>query len=206
MSDQIPLYVGDLPADVAAQYDNSTQIAIDTETTGLNFWRDRLCLVQMTDEFGHLALVQIKPDQRPERLLAILADPKKLKILHFARFDVARIQQSYGVTMKPIFCTKIASKLARTSTERHGLKDLVSTYLGITLDKEKQTSDWGAEQLSKEQLQYAANDVLHLIELKEVLTSLLQREGRLDLAKASFEFLPTLCTFDRLGWEGVFEH
>lgn len=206
MSDQIPLYVGDLPADVAAQYDNSTQIAIDTETTGLNFWRDRLCLVQMTDEYGHLALIQIKPDRRPERLLAILADPKKLKILHFARFDVARIQQSYGVTMKPIFCTKIASKLARTSTERHGLKDLVSTYLGITLDKEKQTSDWGAEQLSKEQLQYAANDVLHLIELKEVLTSLLQREGRLDLAKASFEFLPTLCTFDRLGWEGVFEH
>jgi ribonuclease D len=206
MADNLPLYRGDLPADVAAAYADSRQIAIDTETTGLNFWRDRLCLVQMTDEHGHLAMVQILPGQRPERLLAILTDPDKLKILHFARFDVARLKASYDVTLAPIFCTKIASKMARTSTDRHGLKDLVQNLIGVSLDKEKQTSDWGADRLSPEQLQYAANDVLHLIEIKEILTGLLQREGRLEMAEACFAFLPTLANFDRLGWEGVFEH
>jgi ribonuclease D len=206
MAENLPLYRGDLPPDVAAAYADSRQIALDTETTGLNHWRDRLCLVQMTDEHGRLALVQILPGQRPERLLAILTDPGKLKILHFARFDVARLKQSFDATIAPIFCTKIASKMARTSTDRHGLKDLVQNLIGVTLDKEKQTSDWGADQLSPEQLQYAANDVLHLIEIKEILTELLRREGRLELAEACFTFLPTLANFDRLGWEGIFEH
>jgi ribonuclease D len=206
MADTLPLYRGDLPADVAERYAGSRQIAIDTETTGLNHWRDRLCLVQMTDEHGHLALVQILPGQRPDRLLALLTDPGKLKILHFARFDVARLKQSFDVTIAPIFCTKIASKMARTSTDRHGLKDLVQNLLGVSLDKEKQTSDWGGETLSPEQLQYAANDVLHLIEIKEILTALLQREDRLEIAEACFAFLPTLANMDRLGWEGVFEH
>lgn len=206
MAETLPLYRGDLPEDVAAAYADSRQIALDTETTGLNFWRDRLCLVQLTDEHGRLALVQILPDRRPERLLAILTDPGKLKILHFARFDVTRLKASYGVTIAPIFCTKIASKMARTSTDRHGLKDLVQNLIGVTLDKEKQTSDWGAEDLSQEQLHYAANDVLHLIAIKEILTGLLQREGRLEMAEACFAFLPTLAEFDRLGWEGIFEH
>jgi ribonuclease D len=206
MAETLPLYRGDLPADVAAAYADSRQIALDTETTGLNHWRDRLCLVQMTDEYGRLALVQILPGQRPERLLAILTDPAKLKILHFARFDVARLKQSFDATIAPIFCTKIASKMARTSTDRHGLKDLVQQLIGVSLDKEKQTSDWGADDLSPEQLQYAANDVLHLIEIKEILTALLQREGRLEMAEACFAFLPTLADFDRLGWEAIFEH
>ena len=206
MAEPIPLYHGDLPAEVAAAYGSSRQIALDTETTGLNMWRDRLCLVQMTDEHGRLSLVQIRPGTRPDRLLALLTDPGKVKILHFARFDVARIYQSYGVAIAPVFCTKIASKLCRTSTDRHGLKDLVHALIGVTLDKEKQTSDWGADDLSPEQLHYAANDVVHLIAIKELLTALLEREGRLELAQACFDFLPTQAVFDCLGWEGIFEH
>ena len=206
MAEPLPLYRGDLPADVAARYADSRQIAVDTETTGLNMWRDRLCLVQFTDEHGQLALVQIVPGTRPDRLLDILTDPKKLKIFHFARFDVTRIQQSYGVTVAPIFCTKIASKLCRTSTDRHGLKELVQQIIGVSLDKEKQTSDWGAETLTPEQLHYAASDVLYLIQIKDHLTGLLEREGRIAMAEACFTFMPTLAAFDRFGWEGIFEH
>lgn len=206
MAEPLPLYRGDLPAEIAAAYANSTQIAVDTETTGLNMWRDRLCLVQLTDEHGQLSLVQILPGTRPDRLLDLLTDPGKLKIFHFARFDVTRIKQSYGVTVAPIFCTKIASKMCRTSTDRHGLKDLVQNIVGVSLDKEKQTSDWGADTLSPEQLHYAASDVLYLIAIKETLTEMLKREGRLEMAESCFNFMATLAEFDRLGWEGIFEH
>jgi ribonuclease D len=184
-------------------------VAIDTETLGLKPHRDRLCLVQLSggDGTAHLVKFDGKNYDAP-RLKALLADPKILKIFHFARFDIAVIEHYLGVKTNPIFCTKIASKLARTYTDRHGLKDLVGEFLGIELSKQQQSSDWGAAELSDSQRAYAANDVLHLHAIKAKLDEMLTRVGRQDLAQSAFEFLPTRARLDLLGFEDddIFAH
>jgi ribonuclease D len=198
------LHHGDLPAD----YQAGPVLAIDTETLGLNPHRDRLCLVQLSRGDGDADLVQIAPgDARAPNLERILADPQVLKLFHFARFDIAVLCHRLGVMAQPVWCTKIASKLTRTYTERHGLRDLVRELLGIEISKQQQSSDWGAPNLTEAQLAYAASDVLHLHALKDRLEALLRRENRLDLAKACFDFLPTRARLDLAGWNGdVFSH
>ena len=196
----ITLHQGDLPA--GAGFKGS--VAIDTETLGLKPHRDRLCLVQLSAGDGSAHLVQLKAGVvKAPRLKALLTDENVLKIFHFARFDMAALHHRLGVMTGPVFCTKIASKLARTYTDRHGLKDLVKELLGIEVSKEQQSSDWGADKLSKEQLAYAAQDVLHLHELKRRLDIMLAREGRGELAEACFRFLPTRATLDLLDWGEV---
>ncbi len=202
---KIKLHKGDLPAGLTFP----DGVAIDTETLGLNPHRDRLCLVQLSSGDGTAHLVQFDgKDYGAPRLKALLADPKVLKIFHFARFDIAVLQQYLGVATTPIYCTKIASKLARTYTDRHGLKDLVGELLGIELSKQQQSSDWGASKLSDSQMSYAANDVLHLHALKTKLDAMLSREGRQDLAEAAFNFLPTRARLDLAGFEeeDIFAH
>ena len=202
---KIKLHKGDLPAGLT--FPNG--IAIDTETMGLNPHRDRLCLVQLSggDGTAHLVKFDGKSYEAPN-LKALLADPKILKIFHFARFDVAVLDHYLGVATSPIYCTKIASKLARTYTDRHGLKDLVGEILGIELSKQQQSSDWGAAELSDSQRSYAANDVLHLHAIKARLDEMLARVGRQDLAKAAFGFLSTRAKLDLLGFEDddIFAH
>ncbi|MFA7306338.1 MAG: ribonuclease H-like domain-containing protein [Hyphomicrobium sp.] len=201
---KIKLHKGDLPAGLT--FPNG--IAIDTETMGLNPHRDRLCLVQLSggDGTAHLVKFDGKSFDAPN-LKALLADPKTLKIFHFARFDVAVLEHYLGVVTNPIYCTKIASKLARTYTDRHGLKDLVGEILGIEISKQQQSSDWGAAELSDSQRTYAANDVLHLHALKARLDEMLARTGRQDLAKAAFSFLPIRAKLDLLGFEDdIFAH
>jgi ribonuclease D len=201
---KIKLHKGDLPAGLT--FPNG--IAIDTETMGLNPHRDRLCLVQLSggDGTAHLVKFDGKSYDAPN-LKALLADPKTLKIFHFARFDVAVLEHYLGVVTSPIYCTKIASKLARTYTDRHGLKDLVGEILGIEISKQQQSSDWGAAELSDSQRSYAANDVLHLHALKTRLDEMLARTGRQDLAKAAFGFLPIRAKLDLLGFEDdIFAH
>jgi ribonuclease D len=196
----ITLHRGDLPAD----YDPGPALAIDTETLGLNPHRDRLCLVQVSRGDGGADVVQIVKDgPPPARLMAILADPAVLKIFHFGRFDIAVLEQAFGVRAAPVYCTKIASRLARTYTDRHGLKDLVRELLGVELSKQQQSSDWGADELSKEQLAYAASDVLHLHQLKARLDAMLVREGRMALADACFAFLPARAALDLSGWPEI---
>ena len=181
-------------------------VAVDTETMGLNPHRDRLCLVQLSAGDGQAHLVQLAPF-RPGALVAalnlarLLADPATTKLMHFARFDVAVLQHAFGITVAPTRCTKIAAKLVRTFTDRHGLKDLCRELLGVELSKQQQTSDWGAPDLTSEQLSYAASDVLHLHALWAKLEALLVREDRLELAEACFAFLPTRCRLDLLGYE-----
>ncbi len=202
---KIKLHKGDLPAGLT--FPNG--VAIDSETLGLNPHRDRLCLVQLSSGDGTAHLVQFDgKDYGAPRLKALLADPKVLKIFHFARFDIAVLQQYLGVATTPIYCTKIASKLSRTYTDRHGLKDLVGELLGIELSKQQQSSDWGAAKLSDSQMSYAANDVLHLHALKTKLDAMLSREGRQDLAEAAFNFLPTRARLDLAGFEedDIFAH
>jgi ribonuclease D len=202
---KIKLHKDDLPAGLT--FPNG--VAIDTETLGLNPHRDRLCLVQLSNGDGAAHLVQFDgKDYSAPRLKALLADPKVLKIFHFARFDIAVLQQYLGVATTPIYCTKIASKLARTYTDRHGLKDLVGELLGIELSKQQQSSDWGAANLSDSQKSYAANDVLHLHALKTKLDAILVREGRQGLAEAAFNFLPTRARLDLAGFEedDIFAH
>jgi ribonuclease D len=202
---QIRLHVGDLGADVGF----AGPVAVDTETLGLKPDRDRLCLVQLSGGDGTAHLVQLaRGAPRPPRLSAVLADPGRLKILHFARFDIAVIERHLGVAMAPVYCTKIASKLARTYTDRHGLKDLASEILGIELSKQQQSSDWGADTLSDQQLAYAAADVLHLHALKARLDAMLAREGRTALAEACFRFLPTRARLDLAGFgeDDIFAH
>lgn len=190
----------DLPEDVRF----SGPVAVDTEAMGLDFGRDRLCLVQLSDGGDHIHLVQILPGAAPpERLMRILGDGGVLKLLHFARFDIAMIRKQFGLLMAPIYCTKIASKLARTYTDRHGLKDVVKELLGRDVSKEQQSSDWGADQLSDSQLLYAAADVLHLHALKDRLDAILMREGRMALAQACFDFLPTRALLDLAGWADI---
>ena len=189
-------------------------VAVDTETMGLNPHRDRLCLVQMSSGDGHAHLVQLIPKTLGGRgfdcpnLRAMMADPAVVKLMHFARFDVAVLQHYLDITVAPVRCTKIAARLVRTFTDRHGLKDLCKELLGVELSKQQQTSDWGAVELSSEQLAYAASDVLHLHALWARLEALLIREDRLALAEACFAFLPTRGRLDLLGYEDpdIFSH
>lgn len=201
----IRLYRGDLPAD----YDYGTSVAIDTETLGLNPHRDRLCVVQLSGGDGNADVVQIEVGQRQApNLQRLLDDPGIKKLFHFARFDIAVLFHAFGVMTTNLYCTKIASKLVRTYTDRHGLRDLCRDLLGIDLSKQQQSSDWGAEALSEAQLTYAASDVLHLHALKSRLDALLAREGRDDLAQNCFAFLPTRARLDLLGWpdKDIFAH
>jgi len=201
----IHLHRGDLPD--LSRYTSS--VAIDTETMGLHPHRDRLCVVQMSNGDGSADVVQIaKNAADAPNLKALLANPKIIKIFHFARFDLAALYNAFGVMPQPVYCTKIASRLTRTYTDRHGLKDLVREVLNIDLSKQQQSSDWGGEALSEAQLSYAASDVLHLHALRERLDAMLAREGRNDLARACFEFLPTRARLDLEGWdtEDIFAH
>jgi ribonuclease D len=206
----IHLHKHDLPEGL----DLGPVIAVDTEAMGLDSRRDRLCLVQMSAGDGIAHLVQIIPPALGGRgadcpnLKRVLADPNVVKLMHFARFDVALLQHALGIRVAPVRCTKIAAKLVRTYTDRHGLKDLCRDLLGIDLSKQQQTSDWGAVDLTTEQLAYAASDVLHLHALWARLEALLRREGRLELAEACFAFLPARGQLDVLGWEtpDIFAH
>jgi len=196
---------GDLPADV----DLGKLIAIDTETLGLSLVRDPLCVVQLSSGDGDAHVVQMdRSSYDCPNLKALLANPDVEKILHFARFDVAMIANYLGVTLAPVFCTKIASKLCRTYTDRHGLKDVTRELVGVDMNKQQQSSDWGADELSKAQLDYAASDVLHLHKLREKLIVMLEREGRLELARSCFDFLPTRAALDLAGWPetDIFAH
>ena len=201
----IRLHRGDLP-DVS-RYRNA--VAVDTETMGLDHHRDRLCVVQLSPGDGSADVVQIPRGAVPgANLKALLADTNILKIFHFARFDLGILEQTLGVMPTPIYCTKIASRLARTYTDKHGLKDLVRDLLGIDVSKQQQLSDWGAEELTDAQIAYAASDVLHLHVLREKLDVMLAREGRADLAAACFRFLPDRVRLDLAGWaaEDIFAH
>ncbi len=194
------LYRGDLPDGL----DLGPVVAIDCETMGLNPHRDRLCLVQMSGGDGEAHLVQIAPGQRTApNLQAILADPQVLKLFHFGRFDIAALYHAFGTLAAPVYCTKIASKLVRTYTDRHGLKNLLAELLGVDISKFQQMSDWGAEELSEAQLDYAASDVLYLHRLREVLDERLAREGRMALAEACFGFLPQRALLDLEGWAEI---
>ncbi len=201
----IRLHRGDLPHDFAP----GGAIAIDTETLGLNPLRDRLCVVQISRGDGTADVVQILRDApRPDKLIAVLSDPAVLKIFHFARFDLAVLSHAFGVMPGPVYCTKIASKLSRTYTDRHGLKDLARELLGVELSKQQQSSDWAAETLSDAQLVYAASDVLHLHAMKQKLDGMLAREHRTELAAACFAFLPVRAQLDLMGWPetDIFAH
>ncbi len=190
--------------------DLGTIVAIDTETMGLDPRRDRLCVVQLSSGDGDAHLVQIAKGQtNAPNLERLLTDPAVLKLFHFGRFDIAALKKAFGVTTAPVYCTKIASKMVRTFTDRHGLKILLQDLLGIDISKQQQTSDWGAETLSEAQQDYAASDVLYLHRLKEQLDARLAREGRGALAQACFDFLPTRATLDLLGWDDsadIFTH
>jgi ribonuclease D len=184
-------------------------VAVDTETLGLNPLRDRLCLVQLSGGGGDADIVQIAAGQtKAPRLMALLTDPSTTKIFHYARFDIAVLQHTFGVMAAPIFCTKIASRLTRTYTDRHGLKDLAKDLLDLDLSKQLQSSDWAAETLSEAQLAYAASDVLYLHQIRDKLEQRLEREGRQPLAEACFRFLPTRAELDLAGWgeEDIFAH
>jgi ribonuclease D len=201
----IRLHRGDLP-DVS-RYRNA--VAVDTETMGLDHHRDRLCVVQLSPGDGSADVVQIPRGAMPgANLKALLADTNILKIFHFARFDLGILEQTFGVMPAPVYCTKIASRLVRTYTDKHGLKDLVRDLLGIDVSKQQQLSDWGAEELTDAQVAYAASDVLHLHALREKLDAMLAREGRADLAAACFRFLPDRVRLDLAGWaaEDIFAH
>lgn len=201
----ITLHQNDLPADL----DLGPVVAVDSETMGLRLERDRLCLVQLSAGDGDAHLVQFTGgDYDAPNLKALLGDEGVTKIFHFARFDIAAISLYLDTICAPVYCTKIASKLVRTYTDRHGLKDLCRELLGVDISKQQQSSDWGAETLSEEQLTYAASDVLHLHALREKLEVMLEREGRSELAAACFEFLPARATLDLIGWpdEDIFAH
>jgi ribonuclease D len=201
----IRLHRGDLPD--LSRYKGS--VAIDTETMGLDPRRDRLCVVQMSNGDGTADVIQIpKGHTDAPNLKKLLGDPSVVKIFHFARFDVGTLFHALGVMPQPVYCTKIASRLVRTYTDRHGLKDLVREVLGIDLSKQQQSSDWGAESLTEAQVAYAASDVLHLHALKDKLDAMLAREGREEIAKACFGFLPTRAKLDLAGWgeQDIFAH
>lgn len=202
---EIKLHINDLPDGL----DFGDSVAVDTETMGLNLQRDRLCLAQLSagDEVCHLVQFRDGGYQAPN-LKALLANTKVTKLFHFARFDLAMIERHLAVTCQPVYCTKTASKLIRTFTDRHGLKDLCRDLLGVEISKQQQSSDWGAEKLTKEQLRYAASDVLYLHRLRRQLDDMLQREGRAALAKACFDFLPVRAQLDLAGWpdQDIFAH
>jgi ribonuclease D len=201
----IKVYKGDLPA----QVELGPVVAVDTEAMGLNPRRDKLCLVQLSAGDGNAHLVQIdRASFDAPRLKQLLEDENVIKIFHYARFDVAMLKQYLGARVRPLYCTKIASKLARTYTDKHGLKDIVKEMLGIDLSKQQQSSDWGTPILSDAQKQYAALDVIYLHEVKARFDTILQREGRMELARACFEFVPVRAELDLAGWteEDVFAH
>jgi ribonuclease D len=205
MSPVIKLHKNDLPDGLQFQ----DAVAIDTETMGLNPRRDRLCLVQLSAGDGNAHLVQFDgKDWSAPRLKALLANPSVLKIFHFARFDLAALSNALGVMPEPVYCTKIASKLARTYTDRHGLKDLAGELIGVELSKQQQSSDWGAATLSEAQKHYAASDVLFLHDLMAKLDVMLEREGRLEAADACFRFLPVRAALDLAGFDemDIFAH
>jgi len=201
----IRVHKGDLPD--LARYTGS--VAIDTETLGLDTRRDRLCVVQLSPGDGSADVVQIAKGQADApNLKALLSDDSKVKIFHYARFDMAALYHAFGVMPGPVFCTKIASRLTRTYTDRHGLKDLTKELIGVDISKQQQSSDWAAETLSQAQIDYAASDVLYLHDLMGVLLQRLEREGRLDIARESFRYLPTRARLDLMGWgeEDIFSH
>ena len=201
----IHLHDGDLPDSV----DFGASVAVDSETMGVRLGRDPLCVVQLSAGDGDAHVVQMRrPGYDAPNLRRVLTDPGVLKIFHFGRFDIAMFALHLGVTTTPVYCTKIASKLARTYTDRHGLKDVTRELLGVELSKAQQSSDWGAAKLSQEQLAYAASDVLNLHGLKQRLDAMLVREGRMELAQACFDFLPWRARLDLAGWEDadVFAH
>jgi len=207
MGIRIHLHKGDLPDNLGFK----GSVAIDSETMGLNPHRDRLCVVQLSGGDGEAHLVQIPrnhPRDGSPNLVRLLEDPETVKIFHFARFDVAVLKHAFGVTTAPLYCTKIASKLARTYTDRHGLKDICAELIGVELSKQQQSSDWGAEDLSGQQLEYAASDVLYLHQLRERLDRMLEREGRTAQAEAAFAFLPTRADLDLGGFgeSDIFAH
>lgn len=207
MTSTIRLHKGDISAADAARYTGA--IAIDTETLGLIPRRDRLCVVQLSPGDGTADVIQIAKGQtEAPNLVAMLAHPTHEKIFHFGRFDIAVLFHTFGVTTTPVFCTKIASRLSRTYTDRHGLKDNLKELLEIEVSKVQQQSDWAAETLTQAQLEYAASDVLHLHALRDKLIARLARDGRTEIAKACFEFLPTRAKLDLLGWEetDIFAH
>ena len=199
------LYKHDLPDDL----DLGPVVAIDCETMGLNPHRDRLCLIQMSGGDGDCHLIQVAKDQKDApNLRKLLENPDVLKLFHFGRFDIAAMYHAFGALASPVYCTKIASKMTRTFTDRHGLKVLLQDLVGIDISKQQQQSDWGAESLSDAQLDYAASDVLYLHKLKEELDARLAREGRTSLAQACFDFLPTRAKLDLAGWPetDIFAH
>lgn len=203
----IRLHKGDLPD--LTHYAKAGAVAIDTETLGLNPHRDRLCVVQLSPGDGSADVVQIAVGQKKApNLVALLRDKSKTKIFHFARFDLAVLYHAFGIMPDPVFCTKIASRLTRTYTDRHGLKDVTAELLDIQMSKQQQSSDWGAEHLSQAQLEYAASDVLHLHKLHEKLSERLVRDKREKEAAACFKFLPTRAKLDLMGWgeEDIFAH
>ncbi|EXL09681.1 ribonuclease D [Aquamicrobium defluvii] len=202
----IRFHKGDLPD--LAHYDVDA-IAIDTETLGLNPHRDRLCVVQISPGDGSADVIQIAAGQKTApNLVSLLGNPKVTKLFHFGRFDLAVLYNAFGVMPEPVFCTKIASRLTRTYTDRHGLKDICNELLGVSISKQQQSSDWAAETLSPEQLEYAASDVLYLHRLRDVLAGRLERDGRVREAEACFRFLPTRSKLDLMGWEetDIFAH
>ena len=199
------LYQNDLPDGL----DLGPVVAIDCETMGLNPHRDRLCLIQMSGGDGHCHLVQVAVGQtEAPNLCKMLADPNVLKLFHFGRFDIAAMLNAFGTVTAPVYCTKIASKLVRTYTDRHGLKNLLQELLGVDISKFQQQSDWGASELSKGQLDYAASDVLYLHQLRDALNIRLEREGRMDMAQACYDFLPMRAQLDLAGWpeQDIFSH
>ncbi len=198
----------DIPDAMCREYLAAEVIAVDTETMGLIYQRDRLCLVQLCDPKGRVTAVRIAKGQTDApNLKQLLEAPNVLKVFHFARFDIAMLHQNLGIQVTPVFCTKIASKLARTYTNRHGLKDLVQELERVELDKSAQSSDWGnAANLSDEQLRYAANDVRYLVSVRQKLIEMLKREERWELAQRCFEALPVIVALDLLQYRDIFEH
>ena len=199
------LHISDLPDDL----DLGPVVAIDCETMGLHPHRDRLCVVQLSSGDGNAHIVQIKKGQTDApNLCKLLTDPNVLKLFHFGRFDIAAMQNAFGAVTSPVYCTKIASRLIRTYTDRHGLKNLLQELLDIDISKQQQSSDWGADTLTKAQMDYAASDVLYLHQLREVLNERLVREGRMDMAQACFDFLPMRANLDLAGWPetDIFAH
>ncbi|MFY0646354.1 ribonuclease D [Sulfitobacter geojensis] len=199
------LYQGDLPDDL----DLGDTVAIDCETMGLHPHRDRLCVVQLSSGDGNAHLVQIAKGQtEAPNLCRLLEDAKVLKLFHYGRFDIAAMLNAFGATTAPVYCTKIASRLVRTYTDRHGLAKLLQELLSVDISKQQQSSDWGADKLSKAQIDYAASDVLHLHKLRDKLNEMLIREGRMDVAQACYDFLPTRAKLDLLGWPDtdIFAH
>lgn len=204
---QPAVFQGDLSDALCKTYLKSRRLAVDTETLGLNTYRDRLCVVQMCDDAGTVSMVQVQGDSAPN-LKKVMESTKVEKVFHFARFDIAALRHWLDIEVTPVFCTKIASKLSRTYTDSHGLKSVVAELTNVQLDKMQQSSDWAAETLSPQQIQYAASDVIYLIEVRNKLEKMLKREKRLEMAQACFEFLPHRVTLDLAGWgeSDIFSH